>query len=92
MVTVAALGASAGIEAGREAALESVFGSSPTTASSVSSSFKASAVSASSGEPVAVGRVDASEPRAGLREPRRAEGGTGLRSEGHCRGITGQWL
>jgi hypothetical protein len=40
----------------------------PTTASSVSSSFKASAVSASSGVPVAMGRVDASEfdPRPAL--------------------------
>jgi hypothetical protein len=74
MVTVAALGASAGIEAGREAALESVFG----------------AVRPRFGVLGEV--VDASEPRAGLREPRRAEGGTGLRSEGHCRGITGQWL
>jgi hypothetical protein len=48
----------------------------PTTASSVSSSFKASPVSASSGVPVAVGRVDANalKLRSALRASERIVG------------------
>jgi hypothetical protein len=45
----------------------------PTTASAVSSSFKASPVSSSSGVRGRLGRFDASEPRQGLRESRRAD-------------------
>jgi hypothetical protein len=51
----------------------------PTATSSLPASFKASPVSANSGEPVAVGRVDASEPRVGLRQSRWVEGGRDFR-------------